>query len=82
MKLTKELLESTLKDFNINILDIFEFPNEFRAVVGNNERLPDFIVIPSKFILSILNYENVKDLEIKGGAYVPMMIIRCYINTK
>ncbi len=82
MKLTKEILESTLKDFNINMIDIFELSDEFRAIVSNNNKPSEFTIIPSKFILSILSYENIKDLEIRGGTYIPMMSIRCYINTK
>ena len=80
MKLTKEILESTLKDFDINIIEIFELSNDLVAIVGNNEKLPNFTTIPSKFIISLLSYKNVEDVEIKGGTYIPMISIRCYIK--
>lgn len=73
MKLTKELLESTLKDFNINVTNTIYIPTGIDAILYRYTTA----IIPSKVILSLLKYENINDVEIIGGI-TPTIIIRCY----
>lgn len=73
MKLTKEILESTLKDYNINATEVIYTPAGITAILYKYTA----VSISSRLILSLLKYENINDVEILGGI-TPTVIIKCY----
>ena len=73
MKLTKEILESSLKDYNINVTEVLYTPTGIIAILYKYTA----VIIPSRLILSLLKYENINDVEVLGGV-TPTVIIKCY----
>lgn len=73
MELTKEILESSLKDYNINVIEVIYTPTGITAILYKYTA----VIIPSRLILSLLKYENINDVEVLGGI-TPTVIIKCY----